>query len=169
MFVYAMRGGGYAKVGVSDDIEKRLTSFNRGALPFALTIICLGETGTRQALEIEAAVLDVMPGRLAGEWFDGATPDTEIVTAFQQWKWTRPLLVHPTADEVAAVNRASHMQRQLEASRAIARSMETKVPAGVDWHRIATELSIRGDKRSVMKVKKAYKAKRLAEQRRVAK
>jgi hypothetical protein len=168
MFVYAMRGGGYAKIGVSDDIEKRLSSFNRGALPFEMTIICLGEADTETALVIEARILGAMPGRLRGEWLDGSVSNAEIVSAFEAWEWTTPILVSPTLEQIAKANRCTAMQRQLEASRAIARTMEAKAPAGVDWRRIATELANRGDRAGVTMVRKAFKAKRLAAQRKVS-
>lgn len=166
MFVYAMRGGGYIKIGVSDDIERRLLSFNSGALPFEMSLICLGEADTVSALEMEAGLLRAMP-RLRGEWVAGSVTDVEVVSAFEAWRWDS-LLVTPTAAQVAMANRFTKMQRQLEASRAVAQAMESKMPKGVDWHRIATELTNSGDKAAVMKVKKAFKSKRLAAQHRAS-
>lgn len=164
MFVYAMRGGGYAKIGVSDDIERRLASFNSGALPFEMTIVCLAETDTVTALEMEADILSAMPSRLRGEWVDGSVADAEIIAAFDAWPSN--FLIGPTAEQVAQANRASIMRRQLDASRAVAKALENKMPAGVDWHKLATELTERGDVGALRKVKKAFKAKRLAAQHR---
>lgn len=167
MFVYAMRGGGYAKIGVSDDIEKRLSSFNRGALPFEMSIICLAEINTIKALEIEADILSKMPV-VRGEWIEGTISDADLIAAFQGWPWTGPILLSPSLDEVAKANRTSAMNRQLEASRAVAKATENKMPANVDWLRIATELSERGEIGALRKLKKTFQSKRLAAQHRAS-
>lgn len=167
MFVYAMRGGGYAKIGVSDDIEKRLASFNSGTLPFEMSIVCLAEADTMTALEIEADVLGTMP-RLRGEWVAGAVSDNEIVSAFDPWRSRASIIVQPTLAQVVQANRTSARQRQLEASRSVARAIENEAQRGADWHRIATELTARGEIGALRKVKKAFKSKMLAAKHRAA-
>lgn len=175
MFVYAIRGGAYAKVGVSDDIEKRLASFNGGAVPFEVRVICLGETDTTSAVQIEADILEMLPGRLRGEWLDGAISDADIAQAFSPWPWSGPLLFLPTPQQIAEVNRATAMRRQLEASRAVAAAFEAgfarppaKTPPILNWHKTATEMVARGDMSGLRRIKKAFKAKRLAAQNRVS-
>lgn len=171
MFVYAMRGGGYVKIGVSDDIQKRLKTFNGGALPFTMSVICLAQATTEDAIKIEYDMLSWLPGRMNGEWIDGAIDDGEIIAAFKAvCRWTGPVLEHPTNEQIASQNMQTRLQKILAASRAVTEAMEASktanlgFPQGADWHKIATEAQNSGEVTQLRKIKRAFKAKRLAAQ-----
>jgi hypothetical protein len=166
MFVYAVRGGGYIKIGVSDDMKGRLAKFNGGILPFTVRVVCLGETDTARAIEAENHLLDILPGRCCGEWFDGSITDDEIASAFKVGSWDKPVLIKPTPEQLAEAYRNSALRRQLGASRRVAELLESREARVIDWRKIATELSTSGDVRPLRKIKKAFKKKRLIAQNR---
>lgn len=81
-FVYVMRGGGYFKAGISDDVHVRAKYMNAGQIPFPVRIVCFAQCDPRHAGRLEVALFNLLGERAQGEWFvDDGRDDSALVSA----------------------------------------------------------------------------------------
>ena len=79
-YVYLLKGGGYYKIGLSNDVNRRMEEISP-RLPFETELICT--IATRDMYKLEAALHDLYAARRAnGEWFELDEADVVLFKEF---------------------------------------------------------------------------------------